>query len=491
LLPAAVIVVGIVLAMPAALLMGSKFGQVIVAGALALALGLCALVSPVVATIGLLTTLFLRLPLQSQDLFPTELFWAALAVLVIATVLWMDRNPTRLRGIGAVEWAMGLYLMWNVYSMFAPHKYPAGDVLVDGVSEEFTFSVPMYIVIGTLIPFVMYIVGRYTFDRAAAVQAALWTILTVAAYSAAMSILPTTGPTGLVWPRYILAVDTPAWVGRAVGVVNHPVGNGMVLALGFAIAMLLLGRRSEPAWRKCVGFAVAVACGFGIYLTYTRAAWLSAVAVLVIGATLAKGFRKGFTMVLCLVLALTVINWSVFTSADREAGGVGSTTEVDARLNDNQTALWAAAQEPLTGWGIGRFQTVNAYHHQQWSLDTPWRSGYGDASHENELAILAELGAIGLALWICVLALIAYRLWDAYRTFPDNDPWGKPLTVLAIMAFAILLCSGLTVDLRFLEFPPAAIFLLAGITVGWSDRHKRAQAAAGGNFAEQIRTQHD
>ena len=145
-------------------------------------------------------------------------------------------------------------------------------------------------------------------------------------------------------------------------------------------------------------------------------------------------------------------------------------------------------RNPLTGWGIGRFQAVNTYHHQQWSPDTPWIRGYGIVSHENELGILAELGVIGLALWICVLALIAYRLWNAYRTLPDDDLCGKPLAVTAIMALAILICTGLTVDLRFFDFPTAAVFLLAGITIGWSDRHKRAQAAAGGDVAERVRS---
>ena len=68
-----------------------------------------------------------------------------------------------------------------------------------------------------------------------------------------MSILQFTGPTQLIWPRYI--VDAPAWVGRAVGVSNQPVVNGMVLALGIAIAMMLMSLRSEPrrgenTWRS-------------------------------------------------------------------------------------------------------------------------------------------------------------------------------------------------------------------------------------------------
>ena len=48
-------------------------------------------------------------------------------------------------------------------------------------------------------------------------------------------------------------------------------------------------------------------------------------------------------------------------------------------------------------------------------------------------------------------------------------------------------CSGSTVDLRFFDFPTATVSLLAGITIGWSDRHRRGQAAAGGDVAERVR----
>ena len=58
---------------------------------------------------------------------------------------------------------------------------------------------------------------------------------------------------------------------------------------------------------------------------------------------------------------------------------------------------------------------------------------------------------------------------------PDDDLCGKPLAVIAIMAFAIYVCTGLTVDLRFFDFPTAAIFLLVGMAIGWSDRRKRQQ----------------
>jgi hypothetical protein len=111
-----------------------------------------------------------------QDVLPNKVFLVLLLVVVIATALWIDATPTRLRGIGAVELAMALYLMWNAYSMLAPHKYPATAPLTGEA-----YSIPRMIMTSTVIPFVMYVVGRYAFDRIAAVRTLLWTILSLAA----------------------------------------------------------------------------------------------------------------------------------------------------------------------------------------------------------------------------------------------------------------------------------------------------------------------
>ncbi|MGE0215155.1 O-antigen ligase family protein [Mycolicibacterium sp.] len=461
--PVAALVCGLVVAVAATLPLGSKAGQALCAGAFAVAVAGWALARPVVAVVALIVVMFLRLPLSSQIELPFELWWFVFALVLAATALWLDRTPDRLRGTGPVEWAMVLYLMWNVYSMVAPHKFPAIDPL-----EGAPLPVAQFIAIGTLLPFALYVVGRYTFDRPAAVRTLLWTVLTLAAYSAAVSIMPFAGLGRWVWPRYI--VTDPEWNGRAVGIFNQPVVNGMVLTLGFATAVVLASRRGEPVWRRALVLLVALSCGAGIYLTHTRAVWLSAVVVLVLGAVLAKGFRRGFVAALGLVAAAVAVNWSAFTSSDRQAGGVASQSEIQSRLNGIQTALWARAREPFEGWGIGRFPAVNRHHHQQWSLEVPWIGGYGEASHTNEMGLLAELGLIGLTLWIAVLLLIAHRLREAYRRLPDHDLCGRPLAVIAIMAMAILVCTGLTVDLRYFDFPTITTFLIAGVAVGCSDR---------------------
>ncbi|MEV3902900.1 O-antigen ligase family protein [Mycobacterium sp. NPDC050551] len=431
-------------------------------------------VAPVAAALVLLLTTFLHLALKPY--LPDGIFVVLFAVEVFAMALWFERAKVRLRGVGAVECAFALYLLWNLYSMYYPHKYPAADPLTGQV-----FSVPRFIMTGVMVPFLMYVVGRYAFNRESFVRLLLWVVVFMAGYSAAVSIMQFTGPKALVWPRFIVdgsltpGVDT--WADRALGVFNQPVVNGMTMVLGFAIAMMLASRRTEPVILRWVAAVTAIACGFGIYFTYTRAVWLSAVLAIVLGALLAKGSRRGFVVSIAIVAAAVATNWSTFTSADRNAGGIGSASEVDDRMNIIQTALWAAAREPFTGWGIQRFQAINTYHHQQWSPEVPWGNGYGIVSHTNEMGMLAELGLIGLGLWVTVLLLIVRRLWTAYRTMPDRTLCGKPLVVIASIALAVMFSSGLTVDLRLFDFPTAVVFLIVGTAVGWSDRARAADAS--------------
>ena len=437
---------------------------------------------PVVMTLLMVVVMFFHVSLE--DVLPNKTFMILLGLVIVTAAVWIDNSRRRILDIGPVEFAMGLYLLWNLVSLVTPHKYPAVDPLSSAISA------PRLIMTGTLIPFVMYAVGRYTFDRAAAVRALLWTIIAMAAYSAWVSIVPVTGPTELVWPEFIVDGSLPpdkTWIGRAVGVFNQPVVNGLILTLGVAVAMLLVRPRSgEPTWRRWVAFFVAIASGYSIYLTHTRIAWLSGAVVLVTGALLAKGYRAGYLAGLGGTATIVAANWSAFTSQDRAAGGIASQAEVHDRLNMIQTAIWSFGEKPLAGWGIGRFVMVNTYHHQQWSPDIPWQRGFSISPHENEMGILSELGLIGLTLWIAVLALLAHRLWDAYRTLPDRGLWGKPLALLAILAFAVLICTGLTVDLRRFDFPTALVFLLIGTAVGWSDRYKRVQTTMGSCAGEKL-----
>lgn len=417
---------------------------------------------PEVAMLYMLAAMFLRLVLP--NLFVDPFIWAFFGLLA-AFALWLSIRPGSLPRLGWLEGFMILYLLWNFYSMLAPHEYGATYPLSGESLPVFRF-----ILTGTAIPFVSYLIGRTVYRTEKAVRMLLWAIVGFAGYSALVSILQFNVPS-LVWPRYI--VDNPPWPGRANGLFNQPVVNGLVLIAGFVTALILIGELPRARrWTRIATALSAVAMVYGIYLTHTRAIWLSFLVVVVVGLLFGEGIRTGFAVTLVAMVLAVITNWSRFTSSDREAGGVGSASEVDDRLNTIATSFWAVQRHPIFGWGIGRFTAVNSLHHQQWSQDVPWVHGLGIPSHLNELGILVELGAVGLILWLVVLVLLVARLVHAIRTLPHDGLLGRNLGLLAASLLGGLIVAGLTVDLRFFDFPNALAYLLVGVVIGADERRR-------------------
>jgi O-antigen ligase len=262
-----------------------------------------------------------------------------------------------------------------------------------------------------------------------------------------------------------------------VGVFNQPVVNGMVLTVGFLVAVLVAAHDAERPALRVAAALVGVSSIYAVYLTHTRVVWLAFALVVLIGAAAAKGFRTGFVLTLVGIVLAVVTNWSTFTSADRSAGGVGSPDEIQDRLNTMATSFWAFPREPLLGWGIGRFTAVNTYHHQQWSPAVPWIRGLGIPSHLDALGILVELGLVGLIFWLVAIVLIYRGVVRAERRLPARGMYGRALGLTALLCLIAQSIVGLTVDLRFFDFPNIVVMLFAGAAVGWQHEQARWTAA--------------
>lgn len=444
----------------------ADFGLLLALGAVAILAVLLGLGHPVLACTYLLAATFFRLAIPSGTL-PIDPFLLAFAGVVAST--WIYLAPARRRlsalRIDPLVCVIVLYVTWNILSLLLAHRYRPGSPL-----DPEPFSVQRFILIGIAMPLAMFLVGRWLFITERAVRVLLWSTMAAAAYSAAVSILQFAAP-ALVWPRYILS--NSSWPGRAVGVFSQPVVNGLVLTVGFLVAVLLASHTAESRLLRAFALLVAAASGYGVFLTHTRAVWLSFALVVVIGAVLARGFRTGYLLTLGVMVMAVVINWSNFTSSDRSAGGVGSANEVHDRLNSIATSVWAFKREPLTGWGIGRFPAVNTYHHQQFSPEIPWQRGFGISSHLDGLGILVELGIVGLGLWLAATVLMYVKLVQSARRSPARGLYARPLVLTALLCLIAQSTTGLTVDLRFFDFPNIIVMLLVGAAIGW----QAAQAA--------------
>jgi O-antigen ligase len=430
-------------------------------GLLAVVLGLA---SPRVAVVYLLVTTFFRLALP-VGVLPVDPFILAFGGLIVSIGIWARRHRDELRRPGLLELAIALYVVWNIGSMLSPHPFPP-IYPQDGTPLQ----VGRFLLIGIVMPLVSLLLGRIAFGRDGAIRVLLFSVMGFAAYSAFVSIGQFYLPS-LVFPRYI--VSSPAWNGRAVGVFNQPLVNGLVMVVGYLTAVLVSSHRAERRLVRVGAGVIAAGCCAGVYLTHTRSAWLSLALVIALGFVMARGWRTGFVVTGGLIALGVALNWSEFTSSDRSAGGVGSTSELEDRLNIAATCLWAVARKPLLGWGLGRFPAVNTYHHQQWSADVPWKRGYGFASHFDILGVAAELGLIGVALWAGVMGVALFRLTRALRSLPAEGHYDGKFATLAMLSLVSLLATGLTVDLRFFDFPNILIMLLVGAAIGRSELKQR------------------
>lgn len=448
----------LVLALVLALVAPAQFGLLLAAAAVGLVGVLLGLRSPVLACVYLLVATFFRLAIPSNTL-PVDPFLIAFVGVLASTWLWMTAQRRRFSAeVDPIVCTIALYLTWNLLSMVVRHPYPPGPPLA-----RTPFPVERFVLIGIAMPLVMFVVGRWVFITSSAIRVLLWTVVGASAYSAFVSIAQFVAPS-LVWPRYI--VTNPLWEGRANGVFNQPVVNGLILIVGFLVAVLIASHRVESRLLRAFAAVVAAASAYAVYLTHTRAVWLAFFVVVVLGAVAGRGFRTGYVATLVLTALAVARYWSVFTSSDRSAGGVGSVNEVQDRLNTFATSIWAFEKRPWTGWGIGRFPAVNTFHHQQYSPEVPWQRGFGIASHLDALGILAELGIVGLALWGVLLVLLYTRLVRATRLLPSREMYGRSLGLIALMCLLAQSITSLTVDLRFFDFPNIIVMLLAGAVIG-------------------------
>jgi len=222
----------------------------------------------------------------------------------------------------------------------------------------------------------------------------------------------------------------------------EPVGYanalGVLAAIGVLLGVAMLCGEQRLIAKGLLVVAAGV-CGVGLVLTSSRGAWVSAaVGIAVLG--LLRPRRKstlhhGRLFALGSIVAVTAGLWAA-ASAPLPALG--------DRPSYWRVALEDAVTHPLLGSGAGSFDDV-------WIEHRPIAADVRDA-HSLYLEVLAELGPVGLAL---LLALLAAPLVAAAHAR------GKPVVAAAAAGYsAYLVHAGLDWDW---EYP---VVTLTGLACG-------------------------
>ena len=117
------------------------------------------------------------------------------------------------------------------------------------------------------------------------------------------------------------------------------------------VAAIYLATQPEVRRRSIAAAAIPVML-VGVFFTHTRGPIFAALAVLVFCALFWRGWRRVFVLALAVLAVAVVANLSTLESSNRAQGGLGSSLEVQDRLNIAATGLWAVGEKPLFGWGL-------------------------------------------------------------------------------------------------------------------------------------------
>ncbi len=435
----------------------------VAAGTVILGLGLAAAVAFGIArdsSVGILVWLFAALFTETLPGVPLErlTFLALVGGWFIAVVT--GRRP--LQRFGLTELLMLVYLLINVISFFAPHTLPADNSLT-----------PLSLILrGGLFPFTAFVIARQTMTDRRAVKSFLVFVIALGLYVALMAIFYKIGPRPLVFPRQILDPELGINPERGRGPLLNSAADGLTMVAGM-IAAIFLSVQADVRRRKLV-IASALIIPIGIFFTQTRAIWLAAALAVVLGTMFARGFRRWYVVVLASALAVVGINWQKFLSADRQQGGVASPSEIESRLNDWATAIWAIDQEKLVGWGISRFPEVNTIHHQNWG-NIDWELGRGFIGHNTHLTIGAELGWIGLGTWLAIIGAVTIATARAWIVLPQRGLLSRGFVFSFWCAWIGFLINAGLVEMRVFTFLMGLFFVWAGIAAGLGDRALRGE----------------
>lgn len=243
---------------------------------------------------------------------------------------------------------------------------------------------------------------------------------------------------------YGLAVPAPASdFGRLEGAGGDPNETAAALVAAAAIAIALgVCLKERPFLRVCA-FAVAPLCAFASLLTLSRGG-LVAFSAALIAAIFMGGRHRGKLIAFSLFVAMLIVGYfALFAST----AAVERVTEVKG--GTGRTDIWTVGLRmvryaPIQGVGAGQFPLVSIHYllepgallRDDFIVSTP------KVAHNTYLEVLAELGIVGLTLFLIV---IVFAIGCAVRAAREAAGWkDRDIDILAralVVALASLLAA--------------------------------------------------
>lgn len=242
-----------------------------------------------------------------------------------------------------------------------------------------------------------------------------------------------------------------ASLSRMAGPLENPnlMAGYLATTIAFWSSYRLYRPRNRDGIIGSLGIFLLVVC---LVLTYSRGAWLSLFAVMIIlGAWAHKG-KYLFFGVLSLVGFILLTESSVLERMNSILHPLSESSSA-LRLAIWHSTLYIVGDYPIFGIGWGAFPVV--YPGFDYFLSDPKPIIYH--AHNLYLQIIAENGLVGFVFWALVVGRCIQKLWKKIRR-------QDPLALAVFCALGVMLFGGITDDWLFNPKMACFFWFLIGLS---------------------------
>ena len=326
------------------------------------------------------------------------------------------------------------------------------------------------------LPISLYWLGRQVELTVARLRWMFATFAFLGVYLALTAVAEKYGQAWAIFPRYIASSEFIEFLGRGRGPLLNPVGNGVLLTLGMASALMFIPHVNKVG-RVAIVASIPVFL-MGIYCTLTRCVWIGG-AIALVGITwvgLPKRFRLPFAMMVVLGGATLVATKSEsFTSFKRDKNVSVADMKQSVQLRPILAAFaWKMFQDrPLTGCGTGQYLSHVSDYLSERDVDLPLAKAKDYVQHNVFLAFLVENGLVGV---IFFTILVSWSTWHGWRLWQSEQrPMEERQLGLVFLSFmAAYLANGLFHDLGIVPMMGAYFFFGLGLVRNATCSYRRS-----------------
>jgi O-antigen ligase len=286
-----------------------------------------------------------------------------------------------------------------------------------------------------------------------------------------------------------------------VGLLGDLLAMAVPLLVGVLLARRSLRLRSSTSTLLLLGLA---ACLAGLFLTFSKSAWLAASFATALLALLAvRSWPGRLTIVAAAgVLSAIVVPWpalvlqlapnlnSTYRVAMVRIEGarrfdswnpatVAGQGSVMFRLRAAEAGLHMAVDHPLLGVGLNQYKRYYLAGYSLSPIDL-----HIDHAHSIWPELAAELGFPAMALVALLYAAALLALWHVYRNPPDSATRLLAATFIAAIVAWVIVSTVFGTDIyrsprsMASEIVTMTVLMAAAFSLAWSSRHGRTVARA-------------